>query len=201
MKPIERGEVLGLAEYERVREPFRSRVIAQKKLRRVAIGPRVTAVFENRDTVLLQIQEMLRTERITRQGAVDHEIETYNELLPGDGELSVTLMVEIADKAERDAFLAAAVGLEKHVWLVAGGERIAARPTDRGAPSDERTTAVHYLKFALPPSAAEALRKVGGHAHADAPPAVELVIDHPAYGARGGLTAEALVELGLDLAS
>jgi hypothetical protein len=193
MKPIERGEVLGLAEYERIREPFRSRVIAQKKLRRVAVGPRVTAVFENRDTVLLQIQEMLRTERITRPGAVDHEIETYNELLPSDGELSVTLMVEIADKDERDAFLAAAVGLEKHIWLVAGGERIAARAADRGEPSNERTTAVHYLKFTLPPPVALALRSNL--------PALEVLIDHPAYTARAALPRETLVELGQDLAS
>ena len=70
MKPIERGEILGLAAYEQVREPFRTRVMAMKKRRRVQLGPRATVVFENRDTVLLQIQEMLRTERITRPGAV-----------------------------------------------------------------------------------------------------------------------------------
>ncbi|MGH7294287.1 MAG: DUF3501 family protein, partial [Polyangiaceae bacterium] len=93
MKPIERGEILGLAEYERVREQFRARVIALKKHRRVAVGPKATAVFENRDTVLLQIQEMLRTERITREEAVQHEIDTYNELVPRAGEVSCTLMI------------------------------------------------------------------------------------------------------------
>jgi hypothetical protein len=202
MKAIERGEVLGLAEYERVRDPFRSRVIAQKKLRRVAIGPRATAVFENRDTVLLQIQEMLRTERITRPGAIEHEIATYNELLPGDDELSVTLMIEIADKAERDAFLAAAVGLERHVCLVAGSERVAARSVEHGAPSSERTTAVHYLKFSLPPPLAQALRAIGASGRAVEPAmAIELLIDHPAYTERGVLSPGTLVELGQDLAA
>src|SRR5580700_11513070 len=108
MKPIERGEILGLAEYEQIRDQFRSRIIAQKKRRRVQLGPKASAVFENRDTVLLQIQEMLRTERITRPGAVQHELDTYNELVPAEDEVSCTLMVEIVDKAERDAFLVAA---------------------------------------------------------------------------------------------
>lgn len=89
MKPIERGEVLGIAEYEKIREHFRERVIGEKKLRRVQLGPKATALFENRDTVLLQIQEMLRTERITREAAILHEIETYNQLLPGNDELFV----------------------------------------------------------------------------------------------------------------
>src|SRR6516225_6933883 len=127
MKLVERGEILGLAEYEAVRERFRARVIAEKKLRRVQLGARATAVFENHDTMLLQIQEMLRTERITRPAAVQHEIDTYNELVPGPDELSCTLMIEIVDKAERDAFLQSVLGFEKHVWLVAGGQRIPAR--------------------------------------------------------------------------
>src|SRR5579863_1967997 len=113
MKAIERGEILGLAEYEAVREHFRSRVIEEKKLRRLAVGPRASVVFENRDTVLLQVQEMLRTERITRPAAVQHELDTYNELIPGAGEVSCTLMVEIPEKDEREAFLVAAKGLEK----------------------------------------------------------------------------------------
>src|ERR1700733_11761094 len=100
MRPIERGEILGLAEYEQVRERFRTRVIEQKKRRRVQVGPKTSAVFENRDTVLLQIQEMLRTERITRPAAVQHELDTYNELVPAADELSCTLMIEIPDRAE-----------------------------------------------------------------------------------------------------
>jgi hypothetical protein len=196
MKPIERGEILGLAAYEQVREPFRTRVIAMKKRRRVQLGPRATAVFENRDTVLLQIQEMLRTERITRPGAVQHEIDTYNELIPAADEVSCTLMVEIADKAERDAFLVAAKRLERHVWLVVGGERIGARSLDRGG-SDERTTAVHYLRFTLPAAAAAALRQAGAGNGAVATN-IELVVDHPAYQARAVLPVETVRELAED---
>jgi hypothetical protein len=196
MKLIERGEVLGLAEYEQVRERFRARVIGAKKHRRVALGPSASAVFENRDTVLLQIQEMLRTERITRAEAVQHEIDTYNELVPRTGEVSCTVMIEIADKAERDAFLVAAKGFERHVSLVAGSLRMAARSIDRGG-SDERTTAVHYLKFTLPERLAEALR---GAATGDATMThLELAVDHPAYAARAPLPVETILELGQDL--
>jgi hypothetical protein len=198
MEPIDRNEILGLADYEIVRERFRARVIAEKKHRRIMLGPNASAVFENRDTVLLQIQEMLRTERITRLAAVEHELDTYNELVPRADELSCTLMIEIADKAERDAFLRAAKGLEKHVWFVAAGQRLDARSTERWAdgPGD-RTTAVHYLKFLLPENVAAALRggvRSGGE---DASFAVE--IDHPAYRSRTALAPETVMALAEDL--
>src|SRR5687768_12643171 len=105
MKPIERSEVLGLADYETIRERFRARVVEEKKLRRAFLGPHASCLFENRDTVLLQIQEMLRTERITREAAILHEIETYNELIPGAAELSATILIEIEDKDTRESFL------------------------------------------------------------------------------------------------
>jgi hypothetical protein len=196
MKPIERGEILGLAEYEKIRDRFRDRVIAEKKRRRVQLGPIASAVFENRDTVLLQIQEMLRTERITRPAAIDHEIATYNELLPGTDEVSCTLMIEIPDKAERDAFLTAAVGLEKHVWLTAGTMRVPARSIDRGG-SRERTTAVHYLKFALPAALARSLR--GAAEGTETLTHLELVVDHPTYSEHAVLDAMTILELGQDL--
>ena len=198
MKPILRGEILGLAEYEQIRERFRARVIAEKKHRRVQLGPRLSVVFENRDTALLQIQEMLRTERITRPAAVQHEIDTYNELVPGDSELSCTVMVEIPEKEERDAFLVAAAGLEGHVWLDAGGARVPARAAPRDGGTPDRTTAVHYLKFQLPPHIAASLR---GAATADQTVThVELVVDHPAYTARATLPVHTLLSLGEDLA-
>jgi hypothetical protein len=197
MKPIERGEILGLAEYEGIRDRFRARVIAEKKARRVQVGRRASAVFENRDTVLLQIQEMLRTERITRPAAVDHEIATYNELLPGPDEVSCTLMIEIAEKAERDAFLVAAAGLERHIWLAAGATRIQARSIDRGG-NPERTTAVHYLTFALTPALAQTLRKATDGT--ETLTHLELVVDHPAYTESGVLAAETVLQLGQDLA-
>jgi hypothetical protein len=191
MKLVDRGEILGLAEYESVREHFRARVIAEKKLRRVQLGDKATAVFENHDTMLMQVQEMLRTERITRPAAVQHEIDTYNELVPGQDELSCTVMIEIVDKAERDAFLQAALGFEKHVWLVVGGEHIPARPIDRGTPQ-ERTTAVHYLKFPLPANVAFSLRSA-------APSDFVVEVDHPVYAARAILSKETVASLAEDL--
>ncbi len=193
MKLVDRGEILGLAEYETVRDQFRGRIIAEKKLRRVHLGPKASAVFENHDTMLMQIQEMLRTERITRPAAVQHEIDTYNEIVPGGDELSITLMIEIADKLERDAFLRDALGFERHVWLVAGDHRVQARALDRGTP-EGRTTAVHYLKFKLPPAVANALRAGGPGA-----PPLSLEVDHPVYAARATLPRETALQVAEDL--
>jgi hypothetical protein len=194
MKPIDREEILPLAEYERIREPFRSRIIAEKKRRRIQVGPKATAVFENRDTVLLQIQEMLRTERITRPAAVQHEIDTYNESVPGDDEISMTLMIEIVDKEEREAFLRDAVGFEGHVWLVVGGERIRAKSMDRSA-SPGRTTAVHYMKFMLPAGVAATLRDSASARSAR----VSVQVDHPVYTAISPLQGDAVAALTEDL--
>ena len=124
MKPIERGEILGLADYEAIREHFRARVIAgEEGAPRARSATHASCVFENRDTVLMQIQEMLRTERITREAAILHEIETYNELVPGDHELSATVLIEIDDKADREKFLVEAKGLDRAFALLVDGAR------------------------------------------------------------------------------
>jgi hypothetical protein len=196
MKPIERAEVLGIADYETIRERFRARVIAEKKLRRVKLGDKASAVFENRDTMLLQIQEMLRTERITREAAVQHEIDTYNQLVPGDNELSCTIMIEIDDKAERDDFLRDAAGFEKKISLRVGGEIIKAITEERSELAD-RTTAVHYVKFKLSEKAAGTLRR--GAKSNDTIAQAVLEVDHPVYQARTVLPVETIVKLGEDL--
>lgn len=189
MRPIDRGEVLGLAEYETIRPHFRARVIAEKKLRRVALGPRASALFENRDTVLLQIQEMLRTERITREQAILHEIATYNEFVPGPRELSCTVMLEIADQDERKRFLSQARGLEAAFSVAAGGEACAGHTTPDRV-SHERASAVIYLKVPLGDRALLALQR--GEA-------VELRVEHPAYRAAAALPRELVSALGADV--
>src|SRR5690606_42078014 len=123
MKAVEPGEILGLAAYEEVRPHFRAQVIAAKKLRRVMLGEHMTVLFENRDTVMLQVQEMLRTERITRPAAIQHELDTYNELLPGPDTLSATAMIEYADTAERDRMLERVVGVEGRFFIQFGADR------------------------------------------------------------------------------
>ena len=148
MKKVERNELLGLAEYEQIRPQFRARIIGEKKERRVLVSDEISAVFENRDTVLFQIQEMLRTERITKEAAILHEIETYNDLVPGEAELSATMFVEIADAATRERRLVELAGLEGKIALEVLGTKIAGRNETRGVLPD-RTTAVHYVKFPL----------------------------------------------------
>jgi Protein of unknown function (DUF3501) len=146
--------------------------------------------------VLLQIQEMLRTERITREAAVLHEIETYNAVLPGTNELSITLMIEIPDPVERDTFLGAARGLERHVALQVGGTSVPAR-WDAARELPDRTSAVHYLKFPLSESSAETLRQA---ARSDVTVThIELIIDHPAYRAAATLPVETILSFGEDL--
>ncbi len=190
MKQIQRTEVLPLAEYEALRPRFRARVIEEKKQRRFKVGPHMSVIFENRDTVLLQIQEMLRAERITKESGIAHEIETYNELLPGDGELSMTLFIEVNDKPERDALLAACAGMENHVFLDIAGERVKAVAADRDGAMVGRTTAVQYYK--IPLGAAAGAIEAGASE-------VAVVVEHAGYQARVELGAESIAQLSGDL--
>ncbi len=193
MKPVERDEVLSLSAYEPLREAFRARVIAEKKRRRTRIGSKISVVLENHDTVLLQIQEMLRTERISREGAVKHEIDTYNELIAGKDQVSTTCMIEIEDKAERDAFLKEALGLEKALTLRVGDHVAPAIGLPERALED-RVSAVLYLKFQLPPAAVEYLKSTASAA-AD----LRFVADHPAYRAETKLEPAVVESLKEDL--
>ena len=190
MKPVARSEILDLGAYEQIRERFRARVIEEKKLRRVALGPNMTVLFENHDTVLFQIQEMLRTERISAESAILHEIETYNELVPGPSELSATIFVEFDDKDERERMLTALAGLEDKFYILAGGERVAVTPDHRNDRSD-RTLAVHYVKFPLSDAARHAVQSRG---------AVRLGVDHPAYHAEIDLSPALVRQFAEELA-
>ncbi len=186
MHQLIRDEILDAGTYERVRDAFRQRVIEAKKLRRVALGTRASCLFENRQTVFLQIHEMLRAEKITRRDAIDHELETYNRLIPGPSEISATIMIEIDDKAEREAFLEGAVGLEGAFGLMVGGEHVRGVCGDRGGDAT-RTTAIHYVKFPLSAGALTAMRRM-----ASGDPTVGLLTvfaDHRSYHAEAALTA------------
>jgi hypothetical protein len=190
MKPVERREILDLAAYEEIREAFRRRIIELKRVRRISLGPNMTVLFENRDTALYQIQEMLRTERITREDAVLHEIETYNELVPAGLELSATVFVEYPDREERERMLAALAGVEGKFYVEVNGERVPVRNETRGVLPD-RTTAVQYTKVLLTRTAKVALEseKVS----------VVFGVDHPAYTARVDLAPRTIEELRADL--
>jgi hypothetical protein len=195
MKRVERGELLGLAEYEQIRERFRARIIAEKRDRRVIVGDEVSVVFENHDTALFQIQEMLRTERITNEPAVKHEIDTYNDLVPGDDELSATMFVEIADAAVRERRLVELAGLEKSIALEVLGATIRARNETRGVLPD-RTTAVHYLKF---PLGADLARRFAARVKEQPTGAAFFALDHPNLSLRKELPEATLRALAQDL--
>lgn len=190
MKSVERSEVLRIGEYENLRPQFRARVIAEKKQRRVKIGDRISAVFETHDSVLLQVQEMLRTERITREAAIMHEIETYNALVPGADELSLTAMIEIDDKETRERFLVEARGIESAFFVEVDGERTAGS-VEPARLLDDRASAVIYLKFKLTSGQAEHVRT--------GKPAVALGVEHAAYRVRETLGAELVAALADDL--
>jgi hypothetical protein len=191
MKLVDRSELLDLGAYEEIRERFRARVIEEKKQRRVALGSNMSVVFENHDTVLFQIQEMLRTERITKESGILHELETYNELIPDRFGLSVTIFVEYPEREERERMLQALAGLEERWYVSVGGERILGVERERGD-DPSRTTAVHYVKFALGEARARAVRE--GKA------TIAIGVDHPAYTAEVELPEHTRQSLLDDLA-
>ena len=192
MKPIAPEDVLNLHEYELARADFRERVIGRKKRRRVALGPILTLVFENRDTVLFQIQEMLRIERIVRPDRVQAELDVYNELLPGDGEVAATLFIEVTSPELVQPTLDGFVGLDEPGKLVLRvGRYIFPARFAPGQSREDRISAVHYIRFPLGDEGREALRS-----HEKA----ELTVDHGGYRATAVLSPENVEELLTDLA-
>jgi hypothetical protein len=193
MNRVDRSELLGLGPYEQVREPFRTRVIALKARRRLQVGEHMSLVFENHDTVLLQIQEMLRTERISDERAIAHELETYNDLLPPAGSLCATLFIEYDDPVLRRTMLERFASLRKAVELRVGDRESIARFGTHFGEELDRLPAVNYLSFELGHDAAAMLR--------DRSVPVALVITHPDYPQRIELPAAMREELAYDLAS
>jgi hypothetical protein len=203
MNRVRRDELLPLGEYELIRERFRNRIIQDKKARRFSPSSELSVIFENHETVLFQIQEMLRTERITKEESIQHEIDTYNELVPLPQELSATLFVEIAEKDIRDARLVALAGMDHTFALEIAGKKIPARNETRGLLGD-RTTAVHYLKFPLGPEGAAAFLVA---AKGEAPDGdrgvadVAFLVEHPALTLRAPLPLSLIRALVEDLAA
>src|SRR5262249_39616036 len=138
-----------LHEYELSRPDFRGRVIEAKQRRRVPLGPLMTLVFENRDTVRFQVQEMLRVERIAQPDKVQHEIDTYNALLPGRGEIAAPLFIEITDASRIRSVLDGFIGLDEpgHLRMTVGALVFPAVFAP-GQSREDRISAVHYVRFA-----------------------------------------------------
>jgi hypothetical protein len=161
VRPLTLDEIVGIDTYEAMRDEYRARVMALKRNRRLPIGDRVTLVFENRETLRFQVQEMLRVERTREPDRIQRELDVYNELIPGDGELSATLMIEITDLARIRPELDRLIGLDEHVHLVLGvdADETAIRARfDEKQLEDDRLAAVQYIKFSLAPTDVERLR-------------------------------------------
>jgi hypothetical protein len=192
-RAIRLDDVLNFFAYEKVREGRRRRVIDLKRRRRVELGPHLSFVFENRETLLFQIQEMCRVERIVDDARVQDEIDVYSALLPRPGELSATLFIEIADKDQIKPVLDRFMGIDtgRHVWLeIAGGPSVPG--VFEAGHSDEekgKLAAVHFVRFRFTPEAVSRFRTEP----------VDLVVDHPAARARARLSEETKAELLTDL--
>jgi hypothetical protein len=171
------ADIADLRAYERERDEFRTRVMAEKKVRRVAVGQIVTLVFENRDTVRLQIQEMARAERMLSDDQIQAELDVYNPLIPDRDELSATLFVELTSKADLETWLPRLVGIERAVELRIGTGHAEVVPSEPEAAHaaqltrDELTATVHYVRFRLTPAQVEQFLL----------DPVELAVNLPAY--------------------
>jgi hypothetical protein len=195
MKTIELADIKDILEYEREREQFRDRIIEIKKSRRVAVGDLITLVFENRETVLFQIQEMVRAERIVEPAKIQDEIDVYNELLPGENELSATLFIEISQGSEIKPTLQRLLGLTRPGTIrLEIGNKLRIDGEIEGGREEEaagRLSAVQYIKFRLGAEASEPFLT--------ASEPVILVIDHPNYKARSAITDNQIAALRADL--
>lgn len=170
--PIRPDEILDLGDYERRRESIRSSAMAARNVRRVMLGPNATISFESRETIKYQIQEMCRTERLAQPAEIEHEIETYSELLPTSNELSATMFFEFPDKDERDQRLVELLGFQKHLFLECGKTTRIPAVFDKRQIDVERLSSVQFIRFALTD---EQRRIVGGGGP------VSIVSDHPRY--------------------
>jgi hypothetical protein len=170
---------------------MRKRIRTERARRRVAVGDRVSLHFENHDTVLFQVEEMVRVENIRDAAKLDEEVRVYNDLIADDGELRATFFVEITDRERIKEDLDSLVGLETEgLYLVVDGERVAAE-FEPGHAREDRISAVHYVRFVLTP---EQRRKI-----APGEGTVEVVIDHAGYSASATLSDDTRAALAEDL--
>ena len=190
MKKVGLDDILGLSGYEKVREDFLRRIIELKRKRRISIGDRISLVFENRDTVIFQIQEICRAERITDLDKIREEIAVYNGLIPNPGELSATMFLEIEDQTHLRDELLKFLGIDEAVSLHVGGQSIRGR-FEEGRSKEDKISAVQYARFPFTAAAQQAFL-AGARA--------ELLVDHANYQARAVLESATQASLAEDLA-
>jgi len=174
MSKLTRDDLYSLEKYSSVRPEFRAKVIEHKANRRLGIGPHATLYFEDSLTMQYQVQEMLRLERIFEAEGIQQELDVYNPLIPDGSNWKATFMVEYEDVEERRAALARLIGIEKTVWVqVEGCDRVyAICNEDLDRETEDKTAAVHFLRFELTPKMVAAIKQGT---------TVRAGIDHPAY--------------------
>jgi hypothetical protein len=190
VEPIGLDDILGYDRYGAERVAIRQRIIEHKRARRVAVGERLSFLFEDRATVWYQIQEMLWVEHITDLDAIRAELETYNPLLPGPREFSTTLLIEIEDQGRIREELNRLIGIDEHVTLEVGEARRIAGVFEAGRQTEEKLAAVQFVRFPLDAEAA-GLIEHGAR--------LALVVAHPHYRARAVLPETVRARLAADL--
>ena len=189
---ISRDSLLSLEAYARERNAFRARVMEHKKLRTLHIGEHVTLQFEDELLIRYQIQEMLRIERIFEEEGIQGELDAYNPLLPDGGNWKATMFIEYPDADERRRMLERLKGIERRTWVqVEGAERIyAIADEDLERENEEKTAAVHFVRFELAAAQRERLKR-GAR--------LTIGVDHPEYHASVEPSPEQRAALIVDL--
>ncbi len=174
MHKLEIKDLMGLEEYARKRPAFREEIIGHKQARTLHIGPHLTLLFEDRLTMQYQVQEMLRAERIFEAAGIQEELDAYNPLIPDGCNWKATMLVEYADEDERRAALARLMGIERRVWMqVRGHGRVTPiADEDMERETEEKTSAVHFLRFELDAAMVKALKEGA---------VLDAGVDHPNY--------------------
>ena len=174
MPAITRDSLLSLEAYAKGRREFRERALAHKKPRTVHLGDHVTLLFEDELTIRYQIQEMLRIEKVFEEAGIQDELDAYNPMVPDGSNLKATMLIEYEDADERKAALATLKGIEDRVWVeVAGSPRVMAiADEDMPRANDEKTSAVHFLRFELARDMVSALKRGAS---------LGIGVDHPDY--------------------
>lgn len=172
MRKIQITDIVDIAEYERRRNEVRPKIMQDKNKRRIHVGPKATYLFETFDTMLYQVQEMMRAERIVDEKGIMGELNAYNELIPEKNELSASLLIEIENEQQRKEFLSKIVDLPKHTFIGIEGKKIFADFDPRQG-SEDKLSSVQYIKFKLNDELASIFNKPNSK--------IVLGFDHPFY--------------------
>ncbi|MBH1976376.1 MAG: DUF3501 family protein [Rhodocyclales bacterium] len=182
---LTRETLLTLEAYHKARPAMRAAVIAAKNLRRVFLGEHIVLIFENELLIQYQIQEMLRVEKIFDEEGIKHELESYLPLVPDGTNFKATMQIEYADEAQRKVMLTKLKGVEDQIWIRIEGfpAVLAIADEDMDRENEEKTAAVHFLRFEFSPQMIAA---------AKAGAAIFMGVNHPQYQAETGALAPAV---------